>query len=293
MKYVKPNLFIVGAAKAGTYTMHKVLNQHPEIYMSEIKETDFFSSFPSYDKIRKKDIKEYIHCFFKHVKDEAYIGESSVSYLPYKNCAAIIHAFNPDAKILIILRNPIRRAISYYKMLLRDKRASEPFDKIIKSREKIKTRGLYYQDVKRYFDIFGRNNVKVIIFEDMIQNMDAVYKDICTFLDVSPYDFDFTKKYNMKGKIDNSLYSKIYFSYYKLVEKPKVKRLLRIFISKQKLWKFNKKLRYRLLEKHIVPDEDPIKIPISQDSIDRLKEFYHKDIEQLEQLLNIDLTMWR
>lgn len=289
----KPNLFIVGAAKSGTYSMHRILNQHPQIYMSAIKEPVFFNKFERFDQIQEEDIQEYIRGFFSHVKDELYIGESSVDYLISPNCAEIIHEFNPDAKIIIILRNPVQRAISGYKMMLRDRRTTKSFDEALQEKDILTRKGLYYQDVKRYIDTFGRDAVKIYIFEEMVRGMDSVFKDLCTFLGVSDFSFDCSKKYNIKGKIDNSVYAKLYVAYTEFLKKsPRANRLLKRLFSQQRLWRFNKKLRYRLLEKHIIP-EDPSEISISQDSKDTLKKYYLEDIERLESLLDVDLSLWK
>ena len=138
----KPNLFIVGAAKAGTTSIYKYLSEHPDIYMSPIKEPNFFGSDISWEDFRhdykintqldfdkyfskKKLIHKHIAFIedinlymklFRNGEDFKILGEASTSYLYSKLAAKEIYKFNPTAKIIIILRDPLERTISHYLM---------------------------------------------------------------------------------------------------------------------------------------------------------------------------------
>ena len=140
-----PNFIVVGAAKAGTTSIYQYLSQHPQVYLSPIKETNYFAKDIPLDKIRKDyykggeldvaayvatNLEEQIHIAFvsqwehyqklyKNVKDQKAIGEISNSYLHSSVAAKEIYAVNPDMKIIMILRDPIKRAFSHYKMTLR------------------------------------------------------------------------------------------------------------------------------------------------------------------------------
>jgi len=113
----KPNLIIVGAAKCGTTSLHNYLNQHPEIFMSYIKEprhfcSDFFP-FGSEKHFKYKDEKTYLKLFEKGL-DKKIVGESTPLYLYSKKSAKEIHEFNPDAKVIIMLRDPLYFMYSFY-----------------------------------------------------------------------------------------------------------------------------------------------------------------------------------
>jgi hypothetical protein len=101
----KPDFFIVGAPKSGTTAMYFYLKQHPEIFMPERKELHFFGSdFFAPHFVR--DLKEYLK-FFEGADNKKRIGEASVWYLYSKRAAFEIKEFNPDADIIIMLRNPV------------------------------------------------------------------------------------------------------------------------------------------------------------------------------------------
>jgi len=144
-----PNFFIVGAAKSGTTSLYHHLCQHLDVFMSPVKEPHYFSRDVGVRSFKADDTKSifanlrgyidfilksrfYILNFekykrlFSNVKNEKAIGEASVSYLVSKVAAEEIYKFNPDAKIIIILRNPVKRAFSHWLMDLRIGHVSNP-----------------------------------------------------------------------------------------------------------------------------------------------------------------------
>jgi len=116
---VWPNFFIVGAAKAGTTSLYSYLDATPGVYMSSVKEPAFFrttkSSRQNITKIHDKS--KYLK-LFNGVTDEKAIGEASPSYLRDPETPKLIHDVVPDARIIILLRDPVQRAFSAY--LMRD-----------------------------------------------------------------------------------------------------------------------------------------------------------------------------
>ena len=112
----KPNLFIVGAAKAGTTTLYSYLEKHTQVYMPKdelYKEPAFFST-----KGEKMGYEKYIDIFKSSTDRHKYIGESSTAYLTDSSSAQNLYDYNQGSKIIIILRNPVNRAYSLYKWTL-------------------------------------------------------------------------------------------------------------------------------------------------------------------------------
>ena len=145
-----PNFLVIGAAKSGTSSLYMYLKQHPEIYMSPIKEPHFFS-FDDESKMTKgpgDPIHKAITNFddyqaqFDGVTDEKAIGEASTSYLYRPEAPGRIHAMLPDAKLIVILRNPVDRAFSAYMHVVRDKReTSKDFAEALSKEESRKAAG--------------------------------------------------------------------------------------------------------------------------------------------------------
>jgi hypothetical protein len=219
----KPDFFIVGAAKSGTTALYHYLRQHPDIYMSPIKEPNFFSTDIILENLRqsvKNRIKaENIDQFFKdgmkRVIHRAYIrnkeqylqlfsqaasgqvtGEASPSYLYSETAAQEIFKFNENSKIIIILREPSGRAYSHYLMDLKLGFTQDSF-KVALEKDRTTTPkgwgasslylelGQYYNQVKRYFDTFPSNHILVLLQKDLYQDKSATLKKLFDFLGVS------------------------------------------------------------------------------------------------------------
>lgn len=192
-----PNFFIVGAPKAGTTSLYEYLRQIPGIYMSPVKEPFYFlpSSAITPAGVRIKDRKEYLD-LFRDAKGYTAIGEASPSYLNNPESPQLIHNAVRNAKIIILLRHPIERAYSGY-LMYQHYGETLPFIDALKAeiadgpelrpgifhRQYI-ANGLYSASVKRYFDTFGKENVKVLVFEEFVQGTKQALQEVLKFLNV-------------------------------------------------------------------------------------------------------------
>jgi len=231
-----PNFFVVGVVKGGTTSLYHYLSQHPDVFLPPIKETNHFAAADisekdflkgyardvniDLDKYIKSGMKETIHIahvnedhhyesLFSKVKNERAIGEISNSYMICPSSAKAIHDFNPQARILVILRNPIRRAWSQFLMNLRE--AKSDADNFIQELEDDHIQipkgwgvnhqylelGKYSEQLKRYFDLFGKDRVMPILFEDYKEDPEEILASICRFLEIDDtFKFDFSEKSN-------------------------------------------------------------------------------------------------
>jgi len=189
-----PNFFIVGAPRSGTTSMYEFLKRTPGVYMSSHKEPHYFSSFkPQYmfgNIVR--DERKYLS-LFKDSKNELAIGECSTSYLWDEKSCDLIKNKIPNARIVIMLRNPVQRAFSHYLMRIGGGQAHS-FSEVIKIALKapkedyyttiIVNGGFYYEQVKRYLETFGNQQVKIIFFEEFIKDPKKIVKELLKFLGV-------------------------------------------------------------------------------------------------------------
>ena len=197
-----PNFFIVGAAKSGTTFLWYNLKNNASVFMPKeimLKEPAFFSSITGI-----RDFKEYLKLFSRAHNCYKMIGEASTAYLTDPSSAKNIFDFDNKAKIIISLRNPVDRAFSLYKWMtqegyeyapsfkialkLENKRINKKFLHFIDTQYYYNylyiTSGFYYKQVKRYIDLFGRNNVHIIKFEQLIIDPQPTYNKLCSFLDI-------------------------------------------------------------------------------------------------------------
>ncbi|MEE2931631.1 MAG: sulfotransferase [Bacteroidota bacterium] len=211
---MKVDFFIVGAPKAGTTSLFYYLKSHPDIIMSSVKEPNYFT----YQEILNQNLYykkenfgintlERYHALFPPQVDSKKFGEGSVSYLFYPDTANKIYEYNPNAKIIIMLRDPIERAFSHYLMDYRLGYVTESFQSIIQKESKhpdinlyyqqYVELGLYYQQVKRYINIFGADNTLLINYSDFQSKTQEIIKKVFSFLDVDPsFSVDNTIKHN-------------------------------------------------------------------------------------------------
>jgi hypothetical protein len=215
-----PDFFIVGAARSGTTSLHEYLSRVSGIYMSPFKEPNFFIAEvgPLHSYLPHFNEEEKYLSLFHPRSGEIILGESSVSYLYDSKAPYRIHAKIPDAKILIILRDPIERAYSHF---LHDLRygweTTSDFLQALKNdyykggkkgwgfAHLYVELGLYSNQVKRYFDLFGRSKVKIIIYEDEFKpKTRETVQDIVHFLgfkDRVPNDI-VQKVFNSSSELD-------------------------------------------------------------------------------------------
>lgn len=200
----KPNFFLVGAAKAGTTSLWQYLSGHPDIFMTQTakephyflwadEENDFdLGDWKRVEKPFHSDWQSYLELF--NDANEIAVGEASVFYLAHPGAPEKIQRKCPESKILIALRDPYDRAFSWYLFnQMRHEETSPTFVEAVR-RELSRTNpyyanqyiglGLYAEQVKRYLDVFGKDNVHIILFENLVKNPSDECKKVFEFLGV-------------------------------------------------------------------------------------------------------------
>jgi hypothetical protein len=197
----RPDFFIVGAPKCGTTAMDQYLREHPQIYMCPAKDCCFFGQDQEFT-IPRLSFEGYLNLFRK-VRDEKRVGESSVNYLVSQSAAREIEAFSPNASIIVMLRNPVDMLYSLHSQYLYDGNEDIPdFEEALNAEPARKAgrripstmvfrEGLYYrgmvrytEQVERYFRVFGRHRVLVLLFDDFRRNTEETYRSTLEFLEV-------------------------------------------------------------------------------------------------------------
>lgn len=187
-----PNLFIVGAPKCGTTSLYAYLRDHPRIYMSPLKEPQHFAGDLRGERRRIRTIEEYLQCF-SGARDETIVGEASTAYLASPDAAQKIKAFAPEARIIIMLRNPADKMYSRFNDARFNNREPHKTFEAALAAEEIDgpTMGLgyrgsarYVEQVRRYLEVFGRDKVHIILFEDLKERPAETYEAVLRFLGV-------------------------------------------------------------------------------------------------------------
>jgi len=280
-----PDFFIVGAPKAGTTSLYEYLRNSEKVFMPEIKEPNFFcQSIDPKHFIFKPIRNEKKYCSLFKKNDNVKFGESSVWYLIDPKTPKLIHEKAPNAKIIIMLRNPIERSFSHYLMAYSRGKYSKSFLDIIKDDRKneeivpykeVIRASLYYDSVRRFIEMFGKENVKVIIFEELIQDTKKIVQEVLDFLgiDTKPPE-NIKKTFNPYGVPRNKISLNILTS-------EKAKKISEILLPKN--------LRHDLKFKFLIKKSK--KPNITEKEIKYLSNFFKNDVKNLEKLLGKSL-LW-
>ena len=206
----KPNFFIVGQPKSGTSALFSFLKGHPDVCISSTKEPQYFC----------KDINsQYFHLsnqertdenylkLFAHCQKQKFLMEGSTAYLYSRVAAREIYKFNPDAKIVMMLREPVEFLFTYHMQMLRTSCTFEEVEDFMTAVELEQARKsgqcvpgncfdpqfLYYSDrvsyteqIERYRAVFPADQLKIIIHDDFKKNNEGVYDEVVNFLGLDP-----------------------------------------------------------------------------------------------------------
>ena len=293
----KPNFIIIGAMKAATTSLYTYIKQHPDIFMTKVKEPMFFNNFQqenNYNILGSKSkksttLEEYL-AMFKDAKNEKAIGEASPAYIYNENAPYLIKEHLPDVKIIAILRQPTDRAYSNFLHTKRaDRENVNSFEQAIKiEKERISDnwsplyhyiqKGFYSVQLKRYYNLFPKENIKVYLFEDVVKTPKETLKDIFKFLNVDEnIEIDVSKKSNVSGTPKGILgFILKKMRYYNLMPKFAISDYLPTFII-------------NLLFKSVYKDTEKLDSVLRKELTDK---YYREEILKLEKLIDRDLSNW-
>jgi len=293
----KPNLFIVGAAKSGTTSLHNYLNQHPDIFMCNPKEPHFLINKEiGVDRIPVgvTEKSEYEDLFFEG-RDKKYRGESSVMYLMYPEIVIpkIKNNYLENTKIIIMLRNPVERAYSGFHHVKRYnlKEKIQDFTEAWKLSEeryfnqkdmtpasRYQELGLYYNQVKSYLNEF-KDNLHIIIYDDYKSDFKSEMNKAFDFLEVENIEIDSDKRHMVGGwQWENEKMKRL------MMNRNPLKSAVKMLIPFKGL---RKSIRKRIQKKNSVEVKQ-----ITEKERIMLKEFYKIDVKKLSDLLNRNLNFW-
>jgi hypothetical protein len=191
------DFILAGAQKSGTTALHYFLNKHPNITMGNQQEMHFFDNDEFFAGTVDYDL---LHRHFPRVARSTIAGECTPSYLYWKPAAERIWQYNAKIKLLVLLRNPIDRAFAHWNMQRFKGREPLDFLEAVKE-EKIRIagappiearrfayvdRGLYAQQLERFFQFFPREQVKVVKFENFQTQQRETLDSIFSFLGLKP-----------------------------------------------------------------------------------------------------------
>ncbi|TFG24461.1 MAG: hypothetical protein EU529_04170 [Promethearchaeota archaeon] len=292
----EPDFIGIGAAKTGTTWIYEYLKEHKNICLSSKKETHFFDILGNY----KKGLR-YYYKFFSHCSKNKIKGEITPSYIYSYYTPFLIKKNFPNVKILVCLRDPIERAYSHYKYNIEMKGKFSIYKNLketIKYDKEIIDRGLYYQQLKNYYNLFPKEQILVMFYKDLKKNPKEFIKKIYKFLEVDDPNYipriinkRIRKTGNKVVRLKVPFLSLIINKSYSVLNKI---TLLKTFIENSRIMSYL--LEISDLNREITFTKnlkDPFLFPLNNEIRKHLNQFYEDDIQKLEKLLDKDLSFWK
>jgi hypothetical protein len=275
LQKMKPNFFMVGAPKCGTTAIYAYLKQHPDVFMPYFKEPNYFCRDMHKESDRHYGSKKYFSIrtekqymeLYKDWDGQKMIGDATPDHLYSKEAAKHIYEFNPKAKILIFVRDPVDFIYSFHSQALffsgeweKDFRKALGLEEQRKKGKKIppgvsfpsflfySERVKFSEQIKRYLDIFPKKNIKIVLFDDFKKDNRKVYKDIVRFLGI---DDEFEPEYKIlnPSKVPRSMAINYLFTF---LSNLSIKRLIptkiKYYISRMVKISNTKKSRRRPMD---------------------------------------------
>jgi hypothetical protein len=300
-----PDFLIIGAGKSGTTSLDNYLKQHPDLYISAKKEPNFFGyelnspeDFAGSPEINHynnsvTNIDDYLK-LFEPANEGQLKGETSNTYMYHDKAAERIKHYNPEMKMLAVLRQPAERLYSRYLHLAREDRLPTPdfedcLDKetIWWERNDLVKEGFYGKHLSKFYNLFRADQIKVILYDEMRANPDQVLKSIFQFIGVSDHvEVDFSVEYNKSGFIKNKKVDAL------IGQNSRPKEFIKKIVPKSLFEKFKNQ---QFVQKRLndARAKNLARPKLSQELKSQITEnIYKEDILKLSQLINKDLTHW-
>jgi len=286
MKGQLPNFFVIGAMKCGTTSLHSYLDQHPDFFMSKVKEIDFFIPSGNFDK----GIDWYLEHF---ITDKSWRGESSQNYskchVPaYEGAAQRIFEAVPDANLIYVVRDPIMRLESHYAESVTGEDQDKSLAEFLGYPDNIGKDGFvqtsnYYLQLSEYLKFFSREQIHIVEFDQLISDRLNCMNKIFEFLGASQVNdeslFEFAKN-TTRGKQKKS-------SFGRFVGQSKVSKV----IKKSPLAKAARKILNSDLVSQYRYDNFE-KISISEEALEAVKEVLEEDTNRFREISGLELNHW-
>jgi len=292
---MKPNFLIVGAVKSGTTSLYEYLKQHPDIFIPDWKELSYFIG-DFFSPLHRVKTSHLYYRIFSKADNQSAVGEVSTAYLFDKDSSQLIKKELGKIKIIILLRDPSAMSYSLYNHQLR--REGETIDSFEKALEKEEIRkkdlnfrkrcygwhanyyyyqrGRYHSQVKRYIDAFGKDNILVILFDELVSETLSVLKNTFQFLGVDDTFVPKIKVHNPAGGIlDIPRFWK---------DTGVLLKTFQFVFSKNLI----KKVPHLLRNVGRKPPQ-----PINVLTEEKLRKRFYEDICKLERLIGKDLSAWK
>ena len=294
----RPSFFIVGAPKCGTSALTAYLKRHPDVFLTRMREPMFFGSDLCCPPRRRLSLERYLS-LYATATTEGRLGDCSTRYFVSTRAAEEILRFEPDARIIVMLRNPVEMIHSLHAQNLYSGEehledfaaalADEPRRLALIAEEDpspipealaYRYVARYAEHVGRYLSVFGRDRVHVIVFEEFVRDIPTAYRRVLEFIGADP---DFRPEFEVVNQ-------------YKVVRSTRLHRLLvrppRAIHPLRRLASHRLRYKFLAVARELITRYEK-RPPVPADVRAGLEDELAPEIDRLEDLLGRDLSAWR
>lgn len=281
-----PNFIVGGAIKGGTTSLNYYLKQHPDVFMSRFKEPRFFAYEPDNPdhveghglRFPIRTIEEYAALFDEATTERA-IGETSPHYLRSPQAPQLIKDTIPDVRLIFSLRDPVRRAYSSYWHRVRLGLEDRPVEEVLVDGDQAVAHGLYYATLQDWYAHFDKQQVMIVLFDDLVRDALGTFADICRFLEIDDTFVPDLAVRNKGGAMKNQRLGR----FYERLKKHPLRQAINPLVPEG--------LRQKMIDTRNSNFEEPP--PMPPDLARRLYDYYREDVERLETLIERNLSSWK
>ena len=294
-----PNFVIIGAARSGTTSLYRYLAQHPDVFTSPVKETNFFaweaerpveSSAPSLEQMYPIRSPAGYRALFDEVLEQRAIGEASPRYLHVPGVPERLTTELPDVRLVAILREPARRGYADYMVRRRKGIENRSFEELVEEEaphiheppppgsRPVLHHGLYHAHLQRWLAAVPRDRLLVLLHDDLVANPVGLFTRLCQFLGIAEIvTIDSTVRYGPAGLARSSALDRVINGRLARTARSALPAGVRGPVTRLVRW---------ARRKNTHRPEMPTEVRT------RLAELYRDDIMALGKLMGRDLGMW-
>lgn len=280
-----PTFIIVGAPRSGTTSLYNYCAQHPDVFMSPIKEVNYFSS--NNHGLTEEDYRQ----LFEPGREKLAVGEASPSYLRREDAPRRISSLIPECQIIVILRDPVSRFLSDFKYSRRFGFHPNPLESYLPVRTgdeiavpkhfeigTMREKGFYYRQIRQYREVIDEDKIHIFIYDDLIEDTSKLVGTLFGLLGISQ---EFTP--NIKKKHNKSTESR--WSWLaRSVRGGKVEYTVRRL--------FSRVTADRVLSGIKNSNSRPSSFVPSETAVRQVRQWYKDEVQQLEEMINRSLDNW-
>jgi len=298
----RPNFFIVGAPKCATTALYEYLKTHPNIFMPErMKEPCFFSEdFPVHRRIETMD--HYLSLFDDATEEHTAIGEASVWYLYSKVAIQKLYDFNPDAKLVVMLRNPVEQVYAMHMQcfimgydnktdfeeawgLQENRKNGKDLPDPCKEEAFLQYKDIasYSSQIERLLSIYPREQVKFILFDDLKASARQLYSGMIDYLELEDDNRQDFPVGNPSQRYKNERLGSF------ILDQPKWLRALKSWVKRIFRIKDLTAISSFIKKRNV---EVGKRKPLSPEMVAKLKDEFREDVARVSVLIERDLSHW-